>query len=282
MIALIINIPDSVERLKLITTQCKNKKIPHIVVEGVVGNNLYKPDYRYRQGLELGILEEKLRPTYFMDKKNFQCYSKVQDKIMPKVGCFLSHIKAVRLAYTLKLKSVLILEDDIKFDDQLLEQLKKYEGIERDIVYVGGHSKELPEKICGTEINCNDFKLYGTYGYYLPSQKAIKKLLQAFQGSFKPGKKKLKIRNPSGDIRMLMAIDKYYMKFFHSNCICIYPPLVVHNEDLDSTIDNSKKYKKRYGNKCISKLSYNMGKSKESTLSGSIGDPQENITLLVE
>ena len=60
--------------------------------------------------------------------------------------------------------------------------------------------------------------------------------------------------NPIKDRLKAMSIDLFYKKFIHSKCVLVCPPCIGHNDEVESTISNTKKYKKRYGNKCISKL----------------------------
>ncbi len=55
--------------------------------------------------------------------------------------------------------------------------------------------------------------------------------------------------------RMSMSnIDNFYRRYFHEDAIVMYPPLVVHRDDLPSTISNKPAYKKKFGLKDISLL----------------------------
>ena len=249
-----INLPESKIRREQIEKISKHIEEQHMLIEAVDGLKLQDLNYRSKVSEELNIDKNKLNPTYYHNRKNFQSQSTNIKKILPKVGCYLSHLSALKTALDLELDSVIILEDDAVPQLDLIDSLKKYKGMDSDVVYLGGHSKKLPDKISGGFISCEEFNLFGTYGYYLPTPEAIKKIFHLLKSTFNDTEKKcLKLRKPSS-VPMMMAIDKFYKKFLHQKSICVYPPLVKHNDNIESTIDTSKYYKKRCGNICISEL----------------------------
>ena len=69
---------------------------------------LVEDEYRKHIAQALGILDEKLKPSYFYERKNFQSYCRDESTIMKKVGCFLSHLNAIRFAVNNNLFNVLI------------------------------------------------------------------------------------------------------------------------------------------------------------------------------
>jgi GR25 family glycosyltransferase involved in LPS biosynthesis len=74
---------------------------------------------------------------YWMQKTNFNTMSRNPDKVMGKVGCMLSHLKALKYAIDNNFDNVLILEDDAKFiikDSDLVIKIPK----DADMFYLGG------------------------------------------------------------------------------------------------------------------------------------------------
>lgn len=277
-----INLPESNMRRAKIIEISRHIEGPHMQIEAVDGLKLQNLNYRSKVSEELNIDKNKLTPTYYHNRKNFQSQSTNIKKILPKVGCYLSHLSALKTALDLELDSVIILEDDAVPQLDLIDSLKKYKGMDRDVIYLGGICKKLPDKISGGFLSCQEFDLFGTFGYWLPSQQAIKKVYNLLKSTFNDTEKKcLKLRKPSS-IPMCMAIDKFYKKFLHYNSICVYPPLVKHNDELESTIDKSKYYKKRYGNKCISQLINNSKSEGNDPFTAGLESCINKITLSIE
>ena len=277
-----INLPESKIRREQIEKISKHIEEQHMLIEAVDGLKLQDLNYRSKVSEELNIDKNKLNPTYYHNRKNFQSQSTNIKKILPKVGCYLSHLSALKTALDLELDSVIILEDDAVPQLDLIDSLKKYKGMDKDVVYLGGHSKKLPDKISGGFISCQNIELFGTYGYMLPSQEAIKKVYHLLKSTFNDTEKKcLKVRKAS-DVPMCMAIDKFYKKFLHHNSICVYPPLVKHNDDIESTIDTSKYYKKRCGNICISELINNSKTEGNDRLTSSLKNCINEVFISIE
>ena len=185
-----INLPVSKIRREQIEKISMHIEEPHMLIEAVDGLRLQNLNYRSKVSEELNIDQNKLNPSYYHNRKNFQSQSTNIKKILPKVGCYLSHLSALKTALDLELDSVIILEDDAVPQLDLIDSLKKYKGIDSDVVYVGGHSKKLPDKISGGFISCTEFNLFGTYGYMLPTPEAIKKIFPLLKSTFNDTEKK--------------------------------------------------------------------------------------------
>lgn len=66
------------------------------------------------------------------------------------IGCSLSHQLAVRLAKQNRYDSVMVLEDDVEFADNLQQQFSEYIKqipVNWDIIYLGGNHQVKPEPI---------------------------------------------------------------------------------------------------------------------------------------
>ena len=252
MITLFINLEKSATRREIMINQL-NKKFGYcIIVEGINGLQLKNEEYRIKISKELEIPVEKLHPDYYLSRKNFQCLSKDLNKILPKVGCFLSHLKVLKIAKDNNWNKILILEDDISILNinlQNIENKKKF-----DMIYLGAVTKQKIDISWEQKgyFHLNQLEINGTFAYFINQQEIISKIYTAMRSCYKNGIQKMKY---DVDCRLrLCAVDIFYRRYFHNNSIVLYPPQIAHNDDLISTIDQSKKYKKRGGATCLSKV----------------------------
>ena len=76
------------------------------------------------------------------DKKIINKFEKIKEKTniinSGHFACLLSHIKAIKLAKKNNLNSVLILEDDVLFENNFMKKIKHIKINSYDIVYLGG------------------------------------------------------------------------------------------------------------------------------------------------
>lgn len=255
MIPLIINLPKSEERRKIIEQKISPYFVSHILFEAVDGMRLIEDEYRKHIAESLGVPDEKLKPSYYYERKNFQSYGRDEATIMKKVGCFLSHLNAIRFAINNNLFNVLILEDDFILNDNIFNiDINESSGL---ITYFGGQGKGSIPIENKSFIDLKDFELFGTYGYLIKTKKDMVYIYNLMMSCYNEGPGRIKLKDdfhPSKDRLKMMSIDLWYKRFLHKKCVCAYPIIVEHSDEAESTIDTSKKYKKRYGLKCISKL----------------------------
>ena len=256
MIPLIINLPRSIERKLKIEEKLNRYFLSYKIIEGIDGVKLIEDEYRKRIAECLDIDCEKLKPSYFYDRKNFQSYGRDDDTIMKKVGCFLSHLLAIKQSIDNNLYNILILEDDFKINDNLFNlDISDCTGL---ITYLGGQGTGSIIAEPQSFIDLNGFNLYGTYGYLIKSREDMIYIYRLMMSCFNDGIGRTKLKDYKDyylkDRLKLMSIDIWYKKFLHKKCVCAYPIIVEHDDEEISTIDTSVKYKKRYGLKCISKL----------------------------
>ena len=265
-IPIIINLPQCIERKETLPTRLEGIFDTHIVIEAVDGARLRDQEYSEKLGNILDIPSCKLHSSYFMDRKNFQSYSRDENTILAKAGCFLSHMVVLHFALKEKITNIVVLEDDFKI---LNKNIKNIE-IEPDslITYFGGQSTlEVPPN--DGFLSLENYPLFGTYGYGVGCSNQIQTLYNLMKSCFNDGTGRIKLKdnfNPTKDRLKMMSIDLFYKKFIHKHCVLACPPCIGHNDLIESTISNTKKYKKRYGNKCISKL---------------INNSEGNITLTI-
>jgi len=79
-------------------------------------------------------------------------------------ACLLSHIKAIKKAKKNNYNNVMILEDDVIFNNNFLEELKKIKLPKYDLIYLGGLIKEKKVFLNGWG---QRFKVMGAYGYII-------------------------------------------------------------------------------------------------------------------
>lgn len=77
-------------------------------------------------------------------------------------GCLLSHIKALEQAKKLKLKSIMILEDDVIFDDDFLYQITNINVPVYNMIYLGGIINNIKFFLNGWGIGD---EIMGAYAY---------------------------------------------------------------------------------------------------------------------
>ena len=253
-IPIIINLPQSIERKETVAKRLEGMFDSHIVLEAVDGSRLRDSVYSEKIGKILDIPSCRVHSSYFMNRKNFQSYNRDENIVLAKAGCFLSHMVAINFAINENITNILILEDDFKILNKNIKNIEiKSDSL---ITYFGGQSTTEVPKNDGF-LSLEKYELLGTYGYGVGCINQLKTLFNLMKSCFNDGIGRIKLKddfNPTKDRLKMMSIDLFYKKFIHSKCVLVCPPCIGHDDELDSTISNTKKYKKRYGNKCISTL----------------------------
>lgn len=248
---LYINLDRAEDRNKTMINYFNLHNLNYIRIEAIDGIKLnYDNNYRIEISNLLNIPVEKLSPNYFLKKQNFMCLERDIDIIMNKVACSLSHYYAVKTALDNNFKNILILEDDIIFDENLNLNLNDIPD-NCDILYLGGwikHTKKDPNYLQNKtqqyiKINNEFIKVWGGFSYYLPTVESIYNIYSLHQRCFIDGKpRKKNIEEPN---RVLMFItDCMYVNYIQKkNCYLLNPPLFLPNRNLSSSISYKKSYK---------------------------------------
>lgn len=226
-----------------------------IRVEAIEGKKLKEKKYRKSISKVLGVQEEKLKPEFWHSRKNFRTLTRDIDVILPRIGCYLSHLRASLMAKQKNLDSVLILEDDAIILPNILNSFNVPK--DADVIYLGGtfaFEKET-EKKKGKMIKIDNsvLKLYGMFGYYIPSIEKINDVYNVLKAVFLDGGAKLKHDDwRSGNVRLMgQNNDRLFVNFFqrYGNCYFLNPVSIYHKMEEDVSTLGNKKYSKRYGHK---------------------------------
>ena len=230
-----------------------------IRIDAVNGHKLNDKNYRKKISRELNIPESKLREEFWTDRSNFKTMINDKKKIMGRVGCFLSHMKCMKLAIEKNWSNILVLEDDIKVlphsKNRTLNLPKN-----SDIIYLGGmfwHLNKQPPNTKNDLIRINplQLKLIGTFSYCVINKQTIKDIYNLCNSVFIGGKGHDKHPDwRSGKVKMrAQAMDFFYINYFQKlgNCFVVNPIIFSHNEDLGSNISphygtSSKRWKHHF------------------------------------
>ena len=186
---LYINLKRDVKRREVLEKDLTDIRTKFTRIDAVYGKDLYDAKYRKTLAKKLGVSEKKLLPSYWFNRRNFKTMDNKKDSILPKVGCYLSHLLAYKTAMKLGYESVLILEDDAM---ALWNAFQSFSiPKDADIFYLGGsyfHNKApFTTKDRRIAIDTDVLKMCGTFAYVVPNANNIASLYNLFMAVFKEG-----------------------------------------------------------------------------------------------
>uniref|UniRef100_A0A6C0J0S2 Glycosyl transferase family 25 domain-containing protein n=1 Tax=viral metagenome TaxID=1070528 RepID=A0A6C0J0S2_9ZZZZ len=253
---LYINLEKDKTRKTKLESQLNKFNFNYHRIDAIYGKDLLKKKYRDIISKELYISEIKLRPSYWLNRSNFKSLSRDLNNILPRVGLFLSHLRALKYAYDNSFNNVVILEDDAIILPNILQKLLV--PIDTDIYYLGGTFSNLPNNLKKNPnkyifIDPDKFKLFGTFGYLIPSFNKIIEILSVIYSVFNVGPSKDKHELwRTGEIKLrAQSIDRFYVNWFQkygkcyiTNIVKVYHP----EEDSDESSINLKKFSYKKNN----------------------------------
>ena len=183
---LYINLDHDKNRNEMMIKKLSALNFKYKRIRGINGKKLVDIDYRNEIAALFKVEPEKMGVNFWTNRSNFKTMCKYQDVILGKVGCFLSHILALKTALDMELEKVLILEDDVDFLENILEDI--YIPVDADIYFLGGHfwhSSTPPPKTDYIKIDTNKFKVGGTFGYIIPNREKILEIYNVLMSVFK-------------------------------------------------------------------------------------------------
>lgn len=263
---LYINLAHDTHKKELIEQKLNKLKLKYERVDAVYGKRLRDDDYCQEIAEKLGMTWKKLKSEYWLSRKNFKTMNTGCTNItLGRVGCYLSHILAMRTAIKKKLNGVIILEDDVDIPEDLRSEIL-YIPENADIFYLGGSFitrkmfamvsevmidvEKLTEKyedIPTIPISRDEIKIAGAYAYIIPTPEKIKDIDNVLSSVFIDGIGRDKHQDwRSGNIRMrAQALDYMYINIFQQfGKTYVANPTLVGHIDMGSNITNNRqKYK---------------------------------------
>jgi len=249
---LYINLKRDVSRRKIIDKDLADIGTSFKRIDAVYGKYLYDPAYRKKLSKRLGVPTNKLKPEYWLNRSNFKTMDNNKNSVLSKVGCYLSHLLAIKKAYNENYNKVLILEDDAM---PLINAFDKFViPKDADIYYVGGGyfylNGESRSSAKHIKIDTNKLKICGTFAYIIPNKENIKHMYNLFMSVFKDGKghdktdnwktNTLRLRAQASDFMIINFIQKA------GNAYISNPPKFSFREFTSNITNNRQKYKLTY------------------------------------
>ena len=166
------------------------------------------------------IPEVTFRPI----RDNFRTLAKREERIIGRIGCLMSHLKALEIAIENQFENVLIIEDDCQFMEDA-ETRDFTVPKDADVFYLGGlFWRQTPEDRLQTgewvKIDRSHLKLACCLNYGIMGQDKIQEIYQILTS----------VRPSAIDILYINHIQK------KGHCYVLNPVLCYQNHDFDSDV----------------------------------------------
>ena len=247
---LYINLKRDVKRRSVLENDLREIDAKFKRVDAVYGKDLYDNNFRKSIAKKLGVNEKQLHPDFWFNRSNFKTMDNNKNSILSKVGCYLSHLLALKTAMKLGYDRVLILEDDAM---PLINAFSSFSIPKNaDLFYLGGAYIHDPEKTFystkkNISIDTDKFKIVCAFAYIVPNKKTIKSIYKLFMSVFEEGKghdkpddwknNTIRLRAQTADFMLINFVQKL------GNAYMINPPMFATREFESNIINNRSKYK---------------------------------------
>lgn len=211
MKAFLINLPECLDRKEYASSMLVNAGFDVVLVQAIWGKNLQYPNTDY-SSLSYRLMHGK--------KDNYG-----------EVGCYLSHIKALKQFLNTEDEYAFICEDDISVDPNINKVLQAALNEQKrwDILRISGLRSGTPIKVCSLDekyaLYVNLTRQTGS-GAYLVNRKAAKKLAEVL-------------------LPMKLPLDHAYDRewLWGLRALMVYPVLANQRNGFESQIKARKHYK---------------------------------------
>jgi hypothetical protein len=250
---LYINLEKDVSKKEILEENLQKNGFHYERIDAIYGKKLGDKLYREKISKLLDIPDEKLEPSFWMDRKNFKTMCSYEDIVLAKVGCYLSHILAIKTALENNYENVLILEDD-SFPLSNINTPFRIPD-DADMYYLGGgFMHQVKPTIKGSKsehilLDTSKLKLCCTFAYILPSREKMEMMYRLFMSVFNDSsdEKSHDIHDDwrTGEPKMrAQSCDFMYINFFQKfgTSYVINPVLFTHKEMGSNIVNNRKKY----------------------------------------
>ena len=166
------------------------------------------------------LSEKEFRPI----RETFRTLAKREERIIGRIGCLMSHLKALEIAIANKFENVLIIEDDCQFIEGA-EQRKFTVPTDADVFYLGGlFWRQQPEETLQTgewvKIDRRHLKLACCLNYGIIGKSKIQEIYNILTS----------VRPSAIDILYINHIQK------RGHCYVLNPVLCYQNHTLGSDV----------------------------------------------
>ena len=250
---LYINLEKDIHKKEMLEENLQKNGFSYDRIDAIYGKNLNDKSYIDKLSKLLDIPAEKLEPSFWMDRKNFKTMCSYEDVVLAKVGCYLSHIVAIKTALDRNYENVLILEDD-SFP---LANINTPFHIpdDADMYYLGGGfmHQTKPMNFTNTALepkhillDTSKLKLCCTYAYILPNREKMETMYNLFMSVFNDGTSH-DIHDDwrTGEPKMrAQSCDFMYINFFQKfgTSYVINPVIFTHKELGSNIVNNRQRY----------------------------------------
>tara|TARA_B110000211_G_C14083005_1_gene555442 strand:+ start:2683 stop:3537 length:855 start_codon:yes stop_codon:yes gene_type:complete len=247
---LYINLKRDVSRRTILENDLRQIDATFKRVDAVYGKDLYDNAFRKKIAKKLGVHERQLHPEFWFNRSNFKTMDNKQNSILSKVGCYLSHLIALKTAMDSGYDKVLILEDDAM---PLINAFSAFSIPKNaDLFYLGGGyihntSSTFTSKKKTIRIDTDKFKIACTHSYIVPTKENIKNIYKLFMAVFLEGKghdkpddwknNTIRLRAQTSDFMLINFVQKL------GNAYILNPPMISTREFESNIINNRSKYK---------------------------------------
>lgn len=217
---LYINLTHRADRRNKMNQQLSKYSIPIHRIEAIYGLELQDPEYNSHTMKSLDLPEVSV--DYWKSRKNFALMTTKITSILPRVGCFLSHYRALKYIVDNKLNNVLILEDDAELLPSF--SLDVETPTDSFLTYLGySIPKNISYKLRNQyeKIDFDTIKIYGTFAYIINNWEKAEKIMNLIASVFKEGKAKDKGDLLSGNVRIrARSYDLWLRNVLHRYSLC--------------------------------------------------------------
>ena len=247
---LYINLKRDVARRTILEDDLKQIDATFKRIDAIYGKDLYDSTFRKKIAKKLGVHSRQLHPDFWFNRSNFKTMDNNKNSILSKVGCYLSHLLALKTAMDSGYDKVLILEDDAM---PLINAFSSFNIPKNaDLFYLGGAYIYSPDTIFTSkkkiiEVDTDKFKIVCAFAYIVPSKETIASIYKLFMAVFLEGKghdkpddwknNTIRLRAQTADFMLINFVQKLGTAYI------LNPPMVSTREFESNIINNRSKYK---------------------------------------
>lgn len=247
-----INLDKDIERKQILEDNLNKLGLDYQRISAVYGKNLFNERYLNQIAKKFDVDRDLIKPDFWFNRSNFKTMANNPKHVLSKVGCYLSHLLAIRTALINKVDRLLVLEDDAF---PLLNAMDSFTIPEdTDIYYLGGgfFHQVKPKRVTTDTIliDTDKVKVCCTYAYIIPNRQKMLDIYNTLMSVFNDGKShdySDDFRNGHTKLRA-QAIDFMYINYYqkYGKCYIANPVKFTHQELGSNIVQNRERYKLKF------------------------------------